>query len=736
MSVSDAQSGVVDATERAARAEATRSSQRARLEVAYRRASRVDGSAGGSQTNAGLGATALQRVATKLAAATGATAPPVGYGAGRSDDIATVLAELGLRSRPVALRAEWFRSPALAMLGMVDGEPVALLPTRSGYELVDAEGRKVRVNAKVASTLGGQAEEVYARLPEDRAVGVRDLLNVALAGIRGIAVLVIVCAVIAAALGLITPSVTGWVLGTLVPLGSDSAMVGMGVVLVAAAATTAVLLLVQQRALNSIEQAASVRAQAAVWDRVLSMPAPFFRRFSPGDLAMRVTAAQQLTQIVSASLVSQVLAAALALSSIFVMMRYDLTLGLIGLTMIVLTLVALALVLRRAKPIAVEMTAAMIEVSSRSTEMIIGVSTLRDAAAEPRVMTRMLDRIIDYVASQAEVTRLQGVFAATVAAGSGLTSALLFLAVVTIGWGPSGSSLSSADFLGVTSAFGSAYAGLTALVSAVFPLISMRPMLLMAQPVLESLPERSTGREMWAPAGALELRHVSFRYSPESPDVLHDVSLRIEPGSFVALVGPSGAGKSTLLRLLLGFETPDEGQVLVDGRPLQDLDPHVLRAEMGAVTQDAVLLGSSIRDTVTGGHTLDDVEVWAALERAAVAEEVRAMPMGLETLVMAATVSGGQQQRLLLARALVRSVRLLILDEATSAMDDLSQAAVMASLEEMNATRVLVAHRLSTVRAADRIVVIDDGCVVEDGTYDELVGLGGKFARLVERQLA
>jgi len=152
------------------------------------------------------------------------------------------------------------------------------------------------------------------------------------------------------------------------------------------------------------------------------------------------------------------------------------------------------------------------------------------------------------------------------------------------------------------------------------------------------------------------------------------------------------------LRLLLGFETPDEGQVLVDGRPLQDLDPHVLRAEMGAVTQDAVLLGSSIRDTVTGGHTLDDVEVWAALERAAVAEEVRAMPMGLETLVMAATVSGGQQQRLLLARALVRSVRLLILDEATSAMDDLSQAAVMASLEEMNATRVLVAHRLSTVR--------------------------------------
>lgn len=258
----------------------------------------------------------------------------------------------------------------------------------------------------------------------------------------------------------------------------------------------------------------------------------------------------------------------------------------------------------------------------------------------------------------------------------------------------------------------------------------------MAQPILESLPERSVGREAWAPAGALELRHVSFRYSPDSPDVLHDVSLRIDPGAFVALVGPSGAGKSTLLRLLLGFETPDEGQVLVDGRALPDLDPYLLRAEMGAVTQDAALLGSSIRDTVAGGRGLDDEAVWAALERAAVADDLRSMSMKLETMVTPATVSGGQQQRLLLARALARSVRLVLLDEATSAMDDLSQTVVMASLADLDATRVIVAHRLSTVRAADRIVVVDDGRIVEDGTYDELVAANALFFRLVVRQLA
>ena len=204
----------------------------------------------------------------------------------------------------------------------------------------------------------------------------------------------------------------------------------------------------------------------------------------------------------------------------------------------------------------------------------------------------------------------------------------------------------------------------------------------------------------------------------------------------VGVTGGIGSGKSTVLRLLLGFETPDEGQVLVDGRALADLDPQVLRSEMGAVTQDAVLLGSSIRTTVAGGRALDDDTVWGALERAAVADDVRAMPMQLETLVTQATVSGGQQQRLLLARALARSVRLVLLDEATSAMDDLSQAAVMASLDAMEATRVVVAHRLSTVRAADRIVVVEDGRIVQDGTYDELVVRDGLFARLVARQLA
>lgn len=718
------------------RNEATRSAQRAQLDAVHRRILAVGRRGEQRRSRVASGATPLRAVVARLATAAGATAPPAGHAGERVDRPERVLAEAGLWSRPVSLRADWYRSPALAMLGYVADEPVALVPNLRGYDLIEADGARRRVTGAVAATVGGTAEEVFARLPEARAAGVRDLLRVAMAGERRGLRLVLACATFAAALGLLTPAVTGWVLGTLVPLGRDRVMVGIGAVLVVAAATSAALLVVQQLVLSGIQQGAVVRAQAAVWERVLAMPAPFFRQHSPGELALRVSAAQQLVEVVSASLVSEVLAAALALSSVVVMVRYDLVLGLIGLLMIVFTLVVLTVILRRAAPVATEMTAGMLAVNAHATEVILGASSIRDASAEPRILARVIDRIVDYVAEQAEMTRLQGVFAATVAGGAGLTSALLFFAIVTWGWGPEGPSVRAADFLGVAASFGVAYAGLVVLVSAMFPLMSARPLLLTAKPILDAVPERATGREAWTPRGAFELRHVSFRYSPESPDVLHDVSLRIDPGAFVALVGPSGAGKTTLLRILLGFETPDEGEVLIDGRSLPDLDPHVLRAEMGAVTQDAAVVGASIRDTVTGGNRLDDEAVWSALERAAVAEDVRAMPMGLETMVTTATVSGGQQQRLLLARALARSVRLVLLDEATSALDDLSQAAVMASLQAMDATRVLVAHRLSTVRAADRIVVIDDGRVVEDGTYEELMAREGLFARLVARQLA
>ena len=239
--------------------------------------------------------------------------------------------------------------------------------------------------------------------------------------------------------------------------------------------------------------------------------------------------------------------------------------------------------------------------------------------------------------------------------------------------------------------------------------------------------------------GDIEVQHAAFRYSAERPLVLRDLSLRIKPGEFVALVGPSGSGKSTLLRLLLGFEHLDSGAIYFDG---QDLDgprrATSLRRQIGVVLQNGRLMSGDIFTNIVGSSTATLDEAWEAARMAGFAEDIEAMPMGMHTVISegGGTLSGGQRQRLLIARAIVHRPRILLFDEATSALDNRTQAIVSASLERLQATRIVVAHRLSTIRNADRISSSIAGAIVQSGTYDELMRRDGPFAELARRQIA
>jgi ABC-type bacteriocin/lantibiotic exporter with double-glycine peptidase domain len=239
-------------------------------------------------------------------------------------------------------------------------------------------------------------------------------------------------------------------------------------------------------------------------------------------------------------------------------------------------------------------------------------------------------------------------------------------------------------------------------------------------------------------AGRVEISKVSFAYTEDGPPTLNAVDLAAAPGEFVAVVGPSGAGKSTLIRLLLGFDRPTAGAVLFDGKPLDSLDVEAVRRQIGVVTQNAQVPTGSILTAIVGTTNLTLEQAWEALEMAGLAADVRRMPMGIRTVISegAATFSGGQRQRLMIAKALVRRPRILIFDEATSALDNLTQQTVTRSLQELNATRIVVAHRLSTIRDAHRIFVLDRGRLVEQGSYADLVDGDGVFARLARRQLA
>ena len=238
-------------------------------------------------------------------------------------------------------------------------------------------------------------------------------------------------------------------------------------------------------------------------------------------------------------------------------------------------------------------------------------------------------------------------------------------------------------------------------------------------------------------SGAVEIGAVDFSYASGTEPVLRELSLQIRAGEFVALVGPSGGGKSTIIRLLLGFEAPQRGAILYDGKDLRSLDLRAVRAQMGVVLQRGRLFGLSLEENILGAHlTLGPDAAWRAAEEAGIADDIRNLPMGMRTIALEGGLSGGQIQRILLARALVHRPRILLLDEATSALDNRVQGRVTDTLARLSATRIVVAHRLSTVAAADRIVVIDGGRVAESGSYAELMTAGGPFAKIAARQLA
>ena len=237
--------------------------------------------------------------------------------------------------------------------------------------------------------------------------------------------------------------------------------------------------------------------------------------------------------------------------------------------------------------------------------------------------------------------------------------------------------------------------------------------------------------------GSIEVRNLSFRYRPNAPLVLSKVNFSVKAGSFVAIVGPSGSGKSTLLRILLGFEDPQQGQVYVDGRDCRELQRDLLRRQIGTVLQDARLVGNTLMEVIAAGRPLSLEQVWSAAEDAGLGEDLKTLPMGLQTLVPAggSNLSGGQRQRLAIARALAGDPRLLLLDEPTSALDNQTQAHVLKNLEQRAVTRIMVAHRLSTIQHADVILVLENGEIVERGTYNDLLKQQGVFSQLMSRQL-
>ena len=674
-----------------------------------------------------------------VAKANGVTFAALPPGPASAERITLLARSARVRTRRVRLTDDWWGADSGPMIGYLaeDHRPVALVPRGAArYELIDPQNHsRVVVDGSTAAAVGPDAVVVYRPLP-DGPLTIGALLRSALLHARSDVVRLLAFAIGSALVALAVPIVTGRIVGIVIPEADVPELLQLTLALVIAAIAGALFQLATAIAVLRIQGRMGGYLVPAIWGRLLSLPTAFFRRYSAGDLAVRVQSVEAMVRVVGSGAVVALLGVATAVVSLALIWYYSIVFGIVA----TLLLAALAVVVvfssrvqyRRAR--AVEQTAG--QLSGLVLEFVSGISKLRVAGAHEKAFGRWAERFGTRRAAQNDVRRAQNIVTIAIAVFPVLSSLVLF-AVVGVS---DPQAVSAGQFLAINAAFGQVVAAVVSITLVTTQLVQAAPAMRRVLPVITEIPEDdATKSDPGVLRGDVQFSGVSFRYQEDGPLVLDDVSIRIPAGSSIALVGPSGSGKSTLGRLLLGFEVPEEGGVYLDDQDLAGLDLRAVRRQLGVVLQSVEPLPGSIMSNILGDAvdlTIDDA--WRAAEHAGLADDVRAMPMGMHTAITegGSTLSGGQRQRLLIARALAGDPRVLLFDEATSALDNVTQAVVAESLAELFVTRIVIAHRLSTVRNADRIYYLERGRILESGTFDELMSLGGRFAAQANRQLA
>jgi NHLM bacteriocin system ABC transporter ATP-binding protein len=656
----------------------------------------------------------------------------------REHPVAAIAAASGFRTRRVLLAGDWWHrdnGPLLAY--RIDKTPVALIPRRRpaggcGYELIDSIGETSPLNPETAASLDSLAFSFYRRFGTSTAL--LDLAWFALRPYKRDLTTVVFSSAAASLLGMAVPAANSILFGQAIP-DADRSLVwqvtlGMGIALLGSALFT----LAQSIAMVRIQNGMSIALQCGIWDRLLRLSPAFFRRFSVGDLWLRVDAVDRIRRQLTLGALAAMFTGIASLFNIALMLYYSVPLAAIaciaGLAILVTTL-AVAKKLYHLEAARQKLEGFL---SGFVVQLVNSVGKLRIAGAEGRAFARWGASYGQKQKIALHTRRLRdGIHVLT-------TTLPLVATALILAWiAPSadGPALPLGTYLAFAASFGTFMSGVVNLSETVTGL-SVATIWKRAKPILEENPEvLDTKSHPGRLSGRIKFDHVDFRYG-SGQSTLEDVNIEVQAGECVALVGPSGSGKSTILNLLLQFEVPSSGAIYVDGQDLSSLDISAVRRQFGVVNQDSKLISQSIFENIACGSLCTLNDAWEAARAAAIASDIEAMPMGMHTVVSegGTNLSGGQRQRILIARALVQKPVVLILDEATSALDNQTQSSVTESLRQLRTTRIVVAHRLSTIRNADRIYVIDSGRVAQHGTYEELLAAPGPFFQLVRKQIA
>lgn len=646
-----------------------------------------------------------------------------------------LLRPYGIMTRQVELREGWRKDAAGAMLTTFadGGKPVALIPEgANGYKYEDPKtGKMTKVTSSSEKLFETQAFAFYKAFPT-RAMTMKDLLryifeNLDKDGVCGY----IAFALIATCVFMLFPWINSLLFSDIVAMKSVSALVAISVFLICASLSGLLFETVRELFLHRMTQKFNLGLESATMMRILTLPSSFFSNYTSGDLANRVNNMSVVVNEILSVVITCFTSAIFSFLYIFQIRSFAPALAapaFIVAALQLMTIIAALVIRSRINKTQMELGA---KESGLSYSLITGIEKIKLSGAERRAFSKWANAYATRSKLVYDPPMFVKVFPAILTAISLTgTITIYYLAIKT--------HVDVGQYYAFNAAFAMVCGAFKMLIPMIEPAAMIAPVFELIRPILETAPEIDEDKPVIEKlSGGIELSNITFRYSEDMPPVLDDLSLKIRPGQYVAITGKTGCGKSTLMRIMLGFEKPQKGAVYYDGRDLNRIDLKSLRSKIGTVMQNgSVFLGDIYSNIVISNPQLTLDDAWEAAEMAGMADDIRKMPMNMFTVIGEGTggISGGQRQRLMIARAIAPKPKILMFDEATSALDNITQKQVSDSLDSLKCTRIVIAHRLSTIKNCDRIIVLDEGKIVEDGTYEQLIAKNGFFAELVARQ--
>lgn len=653
-----------------------------------------------------------------------------------------------MRFRKVILRGNWWQQENghLLVYEKETKQPQALIQSNTGaYQIIDPlTGKSKKITQKIAESLDPVAHMFFVTF--DKPIkSFQDLVVFAFKGVKKDAYGLGLAAFLGSLIGLLIPILSDLIFDDVIPTADRNYLWEIVAILVVVGIVQALLKLVEGILLIRLETKSNITMQAGLMDHLIRLPIRFFKQYSAGDLTLRALTANSIRQIASNTLLSATLAGAFSIINLALLYYYDSKLAWIGLGLALfgfLFIVGIGVLKLKYDRYLAETQG---EIQGLLFQFLSGIDKIRISGAESRIFSLWAEKFKELKTLNFKSGSYQNWVEVFKGSFPLITNLFFFFFIYyyfefTQKEGGSGAEeiITVGSFIAFITAYGQFLGESLNMGFAFITSLNIIPLYERVQPILEAKSE-TTGefKDVGQLVGDIEFNQVSFRYDPDAPLVLDDINFRIKAGEMVAFVGPSGSGKSTVLKILLGFEKPESGSVYYDGLEFLTLNKDLLRQQLGVVLQNGALMPGSIMKNIIGDAAMTITDAWDAAKMAGIEQDIKEMPMGIHTVISegSSTISGGQKQRLMIARALVHKPRVIMMDEATSALDNRTQKIVKDSLDRLQATRIVVAHRLSTIEKADRIFVFDRGKIVQEGSYQTLLNQDGLFAKLAKRQI-